>query len=63
MSIDSAPLVTVTFSPCIGTCRLDAAGYCVGCLRNRDEIKRWRDMPDQERLHYLRVVLPQRQAN
>lgn len=47
-------------SPCIGICRLDERGYCEGCLRTGDEIARWRSMDDQERLRYMRDVLPAR---
>jgi predicted Fe-S protein YdhL (DUF1289 family) len=32
-------------SPCVGTCRLDAAtGWCVGCGRDVDELTRWREL-------------------
>ena len=31
-------------SPCINVCKLDAQGYCVGCLRTGDEIARWLSM-------------------
>ena len=35
-------------SPCIGTCRLDAAtGWCVGCARDADELTRWRELDAQ----------------
>jgi len=47
-------------SPCIGICRLDERGYCIGCLRTGDEIARWRGMEEQERLRYMRDVLPPR---
>lgn len=30
-----------TPSPCTKICRLDSAGVCVGCHRNRDEIALW----------------------
>jgi predicted Fe-S protein YdhL (DUF1289 family) len=59
---DSAPIIAVSLSPCIGICRLDARGYCVGCLRTGDEIARWRGMNDSERLRYMREVLPPRKA-
>lgn len=30
-------------SPCIGVCRLDrGTGFCIGCLRTRDEIRGWK---------------------
>lgn len=49
-------------TPCINVCRLDAVGMCIGCRRNVDEIMRWRDMSDAERLHLMREVLPERRA-
>nr|WP_304529336.1 DUF1289 domain-containing protein [Dyella sp. C11] len=58
---DSSPgLTSVPLSPCINICRLDERGYCIGCLRTGDEIARWRSMNDEERLHYMRDVLPER---
>lgn len=49
-------------SPCIGVCTLDAAGYCVGCLRTGDEIAVWRTLDDAERSRFMDEVLPQREA-
>ncbi|PXV58516.1 hypothetical protein SAMN04487785_115126 [Dyella jiangningensis] len=58
---DSSPVSSSNpLSPCIGICRLDARGYCEGCLRTGDEIARWRGMPEPERLRYMREVLPAR---
>lgn len=28
-------------SPCVGVCQLDVKGYCLGCLRNRQERQAW----------------------
>ena len=28
-------------SPCIGVCQSDLKGYCLGCMRTRDERKTW----------------------
>jgi predicted Fe-S protein YdhL (DUF1289 family)/8-oxo-dGTP pyrophosphatase MutT (NUDIX family) len=50
-------------TPCIGVCTLDAAGWCQGCLRNIDEIARWKSMSDAERRHYLESILPGRGAS
>ena len=47
-------------TPCIGVCRLDARGYCIGCRRTLAEIGRWRDMSEAERLHVMRELLPAR---
>lgn len=49
-------------SPCVGICRLGDDGYCEGCLRSGDEIARWIAMSQDERLHLMDVVLPQREA-
>ncbi|WP_114239446.1 DUF1289 domain-containing protein [Dyella sp. C9] len=49
-------------TPCIGVCRLDEHGYCEGCQRTGDEIARWRDMSDEERLRLMREVLPMRKV-
>jgi predicted Fe-S protein YdhL (DUF1289 family) len=32
-------------SPCVNVCKLDAAGFCVGCERHIDEIVAWGSMP------------------
>lgn len=60
MSNDSIPVETPPLTPCIGTCRLDAFGYCIGCRRTGEEIGRWRAMSDAERRHVMRDVLPLR---
>jgi predicted Fe-S protein YdhL (DUF1289 family) len=49
-------------SPCVGVCELNAAGYCVGCHRNCDEIARWLQLSDAQRLHLMNDVLPRRAA-
>jgi len=58
---NSAEMLPLT--PCIGICRLDARGYCVGCQRTGDEIARWRGMSDAERLHVMDVILPDRTSS
>jgi predicted Fe-S protein YdhL (DUF1289 family) len=40
-------------SPCINVCALDAAGYCIGCLRTGAEIGRWMTMSAQEQWQLL----------
>jgi hypothetical protein len=37
-------------SPCTGVCLLDAAEFCIGCARSRDEIARWSQMNDAEKI-------------
>jgi predicted Fe-S protein YdhL (DUF1289 family) len=53
---------TLPLSPCIGICRLDERGLCVGCLRTGDEIARWSGLNDHERLRIINDVLPLREA-
>lgn len=54
--------VRAVLTPCIGVCTLDPAGYCDGCLRTADEICDWLDMSQEQRLHIMNVVLPEREA-
>ena len=49
-------------SPCIGVCRMDAEGLCIGCRRTLAEIARWGTMSDTERLRCMREVLPKRSS-
>lgn len=44
-------------SPCIDICKVDLrSGWCRGCLRTRDEIKRWKDLSKKKRLKVLRAL-------
>lgn len=56
MPVNVPPVST----PCIRTCTLDRDGVCIGCHRTVDEIIRWRDMDEDERLRLMREVLPLR---
>lgn len=49
-------------SPCVGICCLDNHGLCEGCHRSAEEIARWLQMNDEQRLHLMETVLPQREA-
>ena len=49
-------------SPCIGVCTLDDEGLCLGCHRSSAEIARWSQMGDDERLHLMEAVLPERES-
>jgi len=41
-------------SPCIDVCKLDSTtGFCIGCLRTRDEIREWKHMDDDRRLQVI----------
>ncbi|MDQ6646245.1 MAG: DUF1289 domain-containing protein [Pseudomonadota bacterium] len=63
MSNAPAPPQTPALTPCIGTCRLDSGGLCVGCQRTGEEIGRWSTMSDAERLYVMQVVLPERKSS
>lgn len=44
-------------SPCISICELDrATGLCLGCYRNRQEIKAWRDMDEVAQRQLLQTL-------
>ncbi|MFL9868612.1 DUF1289 domain-containing protein [Paraburkholderia fungorum] len=48
-----APIATVP-SPCIDICKIDGnTGLCVGCLRTRDEIRGWKNLPDELRMQMI----------
>jgi predicted Fe-S protein YdhL (DUF1289 family) len=49
-------------TPCVRNCTLDREGICLGCHRTLDEIMRWRDLGEAERLRLMREVLPARAA-
>lgn len=47
-------------SPCIGVCQSNNRGYCLGCLRSRDERFNWHLKPANERAHILRLLVQRR---
>ena len=46
----------------MGVCRIDADGYCEGCLRTLDEIARWPLMDERERAGVFEVLEERREA-
>lgn len=48
-------------SPCVSICALDENDLCIGCQRNVDEITRWSQMDNDERLEVLRRVAEREQ--
>lgn len=36
-------------SPCIGICQSDEKGYCLGCLRSRDERQTWKEFSNDDK--------------
>jgi len=62
MSSESGdPQSRTPVTPCIGVCRMDEQGLCVGCRRTLAEIARWGSMDDEERLRWITEVQPTRQ--
>lgn len=48
-------------SPCTGVCTMAEDGLCDGCLRTGNEIAHWIQMDDDQRLHLMEAVLPERE--
>lgn len=50
-------------SPCNKVCVMDPqSGYCRGCRRTLDEIARWGEMADDERLRVLALIPARKEA-
>ena len=48
-------------SPCVEVCSMDPArDVCAGCYRTLEEIARWRDMSDTQRLAVLESIAQRR---
>jgi uncharacterized protein len=47
-------------NPCIGVCQSNSRGYCVGCLRSREERFNWHQKPAAERAHILKLLAQRR---
>ena len=44
-------------SPCVKVCRIsERSGYCIGCLRTRDEIGSWWGLSDEEKRELLEQI-------
>lgn len=42
-------------SPCLGICKTDNRGYCLGCLRSREERFQWNQLSDAQKLEVIRL--------
>ncbi|MBB1438994.1 DUF1289 domain-containing protein [Shewanella sp. SG41-4] len=42
-------------SPCIGVCQSDSRGYCMGCLRSRDERFNWMSYSELQKQDVIRL--------
>ncbi|MGI5310497.1 DUF1289 domain-containing protein [Rheinheimera sp. WS51] len=43
-------------NPCIGVCQSNNRGYCLGCLRSREERFNWHAKPAAERARILKLL-------
>lgn len=51
INLYNAPRLT----PCVGLCKMDD-GQCQGCGRTLDEIRRWKDMTQEERAEVMKKI-------
>ncbi len=42
-------------NPCRGICRTDSRGYCLGCLRSREERFNWMSFSDGQKRDVIRL--------
>jgi uncharacterized protein len=49
-------------SPCIGVCKLDVHGVCIGCLRTIEEIAAWTRMTELQRRQVVAFLVKRRLA-
>lgn len=47
-------------NPCRGICRTDSKGYCVGCLRSREERFQWMSFSDSQKKNIIRLCQQRR---
>ncbi|KGD77900.1 DUF1289 domain-containing protein [Pantoea vagans] len=47
-------------SPCRGICQTDVRGYCLGCLRSRDERFNWLRFSDAQKREVIRLCQQRR---
>jgi uncharacterized protein len=40
-------------SPCVGICIIGSAGWCIGCFRDRHELRAWSLASTEDRLAIL----------
>lgn len=43
-------------SPCVGVCRVNNRGFCVGCWRSREERLLWLKLDDQQKHEVMRRI-------
>lgn len=42
-------------NPCRGVCQSDSRGYCLGCLRNRQERFAWQQLTPAQKLYVMKL--------
>ena len=42
-------------NPCVGVCTTDDKGYCLGCMRNRNERFNWLSFTPVQQRHVIRL--------
>lgn len=52
-------------SPCVGVCESDTKGYCLGCMRTRDERKDWINLDNDNKKKVIKrcIQRKKRQGN
>ncbi|MDX8400838.1 MAG: DUF1289 domain-containing protein [Gallionellaceae bacterium] len=57
-----APIDAVAQSPCVRNCCLNEDDVCLGCFRSLEEITRWNEADEQERVSILNNTQQRREA-
>jgi predicted Fe-S protein YdhL (DUF1289 family) len=44
-------------SPCVGICQTDEKGYCLGCMRSRDERQKWQAFDTDKKQKVIKLCI------
>lgn len=44
-------------SPCVGVCQSNTKGYCLGCMRTRDERKDWNTFDNDHKQKVIKLCI------
>jgi len=47
-------------NPCVNICEVNNRGYCIGCLRSREERFHWNEWPDSTKSKVLKLCQQRR---
>jgi len=47
-------------NPCVNICEVNNRGYCIGCLRSREERFHWNELPDSTKSKVLKLCQQRR---